>query len=200
MNQSKLSFRLLDNKFSVDKGQRSSKAARFNFWRTGWKSNYDRRSVSQSVLTSDSHLWSLARYLLLSDCCGFCRWGAFSDERTGLSFANTAGPRQRSHLGAESNRTLDHTLMFHISESPTWRARSPHFISPMNRVGQSYSNMKTIYKNSVCTWQETLHVYAAKASEQILFNEEYSVFVVRNLYTYYGQNISVSECISRFWI
>jgi hypothetical protein len=47
---------------------------------------YDRRSVGQSVLVSSPHLGLMTRFLLLSDHCGFLIWGAFSDERTGLSF------------------------------------------------------------------------------------------------------------------
>jgi hypothetical protein len=42
------------------------------------------------------HLGLTARFLLLSDNCGFVV-GALSDERMGMSFTTAAGPRQRSH-------------------------------------------------------------------------------------------------------
>jgi hypothetical protein len=38
----------------------------------------------------------MTRYLLLFDSYGLVFLGALSDERTGLSFAYAAGPRQRS--------------------------------------------------------------------------------------------------------
>jgi hypothetical protein len=59
---------------------------------------YDRRSVGQSVLMSRTYLGprphlyycqTVARELLMC--------GAFSDERTGVSFTTAVGPRQRSH-------------------------------------------------------------------------------------------------------
>jgi hypothetical protein len=36
--------------------------------------------------------------LVVSHIVGFLMWGAFSDERTGLSFTFAAGPRQRRHF------------------------------------------------------------------------------------------------------
>jgi hypothetical protein len=43
------------------------------------------------------HLKLNTRFLLLSDSYMFADVGALSDERTGLSFTISAGPRQRSH-------------------------------------------------------------------------------------------------------
>jgi hypothetical protein len=42
---------------------------------------------------------------------GLFMWGALSDERTGLSFTISAGPRQRIHYGSESCGTRDHILL-----------------------------------------------------------------------------------------
>jgi hypothetical protein len=54
------------------------------------------------------HLGHKTRFLLLS-VVGLFMWGALSDERTGLSFTITAGPRQRcgcnSQLAGCSNCT-----------------------------------------------------------------------------------------------
>jgi hypothetical protein len=53
-------------------------------------------------------------------------WGAFSDERTGLSFTIAAGPRQRNHFSDPSPTGL--MPMFYclrFETAPTWRARSP---------------------------------------------------------------------------
>jgi hypothetical protein len=41
-------------------------------------------------------------------------WGALSDERTGLSFAYAAGPRQVVFLGSESLGSRDHSLLSQI--------------------------------------------------------------------------------------
>jgi hypothetical protein len=61
-------------------------------------------------------------------------WGAFPDERTGLSFTTAAEPRQRSH----SRGTRDHILLSQIRDSPNLKGQVPVFISPRNRVAQLY--------------------------------------------------------------
>jgi hypothetical protein len=63
------------------------------------KSNlrYDRRSVGHSVLMSSPNFGLDTRFLLLSDTWRFVDMGRPFHKRTGLSFANAAGPRQRSH-------------------------------------------------------------------------------------------------------
>jgi hypothetical protein len=65
-------------------------------------------------------------------------WGAVSDERTGLPFTVSDGPRQCSH-----SRVLvpgDSWPYFTVSDSrlPNLEAQVPVFISPRNRVAQEY--------------------------------------------------------------
>jgi hypothetical protein len=66
-------------------------------------------SESESYVTTDgqptSLSWNKAPFLGLRPYLYYCLtvaglliWGALSDERTGLSFTNTAGPRLRSHF------------------------------------------------------------------------------------------------------
>jgi hypothetical protein len=66
-------------------------------WRSKSKLCYDRRSVGQSVLVW-STIWDLQpEFYYCQTLGGLLMWGAFSDERTGLSYTIAAGPRQRSH-------------------------------------------------------------------------------------------------------
>jgi hypothetical protein len=60
------------------------------------KSCYDRRSVGQSVLVSNTNLGLKTRYFFCLTLTGLLMWRALSDERTGLSFVYATGPRQRS--------------------------------------------------------------------------------------------------------
>jgi hypothetical protein len=63
--------------------------------------------------------------------------GVNCDERTGLSFATAAGPRQRI-LGSESRRTHDRISLSQIRDSPNLEDQVPVLISPRNRVAQLY--------------------------------------------------------------
>jgi hypothetical protein len=53
-------------------------------------------------------------------------WGAFSDERTGLSFTMAAGPRQHSHSWVRA--PWDLRPYFTVSDS-----RLPFLLPPMSR-------------------------------------------------------------------
>jgi hypothetical protein len=66
-------------------------------------------------------------------------WGAFSDEKTGLSFSFALGPGQRSHSRGPSPAGL--TIIFYsfkFKSSPTWKERSP-YVYPLGSDWPSYS-------------------------------------------------------------
>jgi hypothetical protein len=62
-----------------------------------WVLSYDWRSVGQSVLEWSTHLGLRPDFYYCQTIAGLLMWGALSDERMGLSFRITTGPRQRSH-------------------------------------------------------------------------------------------------------
>jgi hypothetical protein len=69
---------------------------------------------------------------------GLLLWGALSDERKDLPFTIAAGPRQLSHSRFEFDGTHDHILVSQIRDSPSLEGQVLVFISPRNRVAQSY--------------------------------------------------------------
>jgi hypothetical protein len=86
-------------------------------------------SLSQSQITTDgrsaSLSWNIAPICGLRPDSYYCQtlaglltWSALSDERTGLSFTNAAGPRQRIIFGSESRGTRDHILLSQIRDFP----------------------------------------------------------------------------------
>jgi hypothetical protein len=56
----------------------------------------------------------------------------------GLSFTVTAGPRQRSFSGPSPAGLMTAFYCLGLETPPTWRARSPYFISPRNRMARLY--------------------------------------------------------------
>jgi hypothetical protein len=56
--------------------------------------------------------------------------GALSDERTGLPYTIAAGPRHRSHSRVRFPRDSWPYFAVWFKTSPTWRTRSPPFMSP----------------------------------------------------------------------
>jgi hypothetical protein len=60
---------------------------------------------------------------------------ALSDERTGLSFTNAAGSRQRSHSEVRAPRDDDHILLSQMRDYPNLEPTSP-FMSLTKRVAQ----------------------------------------------------------------
>jgi hypothetical protein len=59
------------------------------------------------------------------------KWCTFSEERMGLSFTISAGPRQRSHSGVKSPAALMAIFCcLRFETSPTWRARFPYLYPP----------------------------------------------------------------------
>jgi hypothetical protein len=53
---------------------------------------------SASLSWNEAPIWSLQKnFHYCQTVVGLLMWGTLSDERTGLSFTISAGPRQRSH-------------------------------------------------------------------------------------------------------
>jgi hypothetical protein len=61
------------------------------------KACYDRRSVGQSVLGQVTIPGPYPYFYYCHTVVGLLNWGTLSDERMGLSFTISAGPRQRRH-------------------------------------------------------------------------------------------------------
>jgi hypothetical protein len=86
-------------------------------------------SESESYVTTDSQsaslscnkapIWGLrSDFYYCQTIAGLLVWGVLSDERTGLSFALTAGPRQRSQSWVQVPSDSDHTLVSQIRDFP----------------------------------------------------------------------------------
>jgi hypothetical protein len=69
---------------------------------------------------------------------GLLRWGALSDERTGMSFTIAPGLTSTVILGSKSCRIHDHILLSQIRHSPNLEGQVAVFVSPRNRVVQLY--------------------------------------------------------------
>jgi hypothetical protein len=76
-------------------------------------------------------------FITVKTVAGLLIWSALSDERTGLSLTNAAGPRQRI-LRSESRGTDDHILLPHIREFPNLEGQILVFTSHRNRMAQLY--------------------------------------------------------------
>jgi hypothetical protein len=72
---------------------------------------------SASLSWNKAPVWGLRPdFYFCQTVSGLLMWGAFSDERTGLSFTNAPGPRQRSHFRVQSRGTRDHILLSEIRD------------------------------------------------------------------------------------
>jgi hypothetical protein len=99
------------------------------------KSCYYRWSVDQSVLVSGPIGGPSSDFCYCQTVAGLLM-GAFSDERTDLSFTVASGPRQRSHSRPESRGINDHILLSEIRDFPNLEGQVIILISPRYRVTQ----------------------------------------------------------------
>jgi hypothetical protein len=102
------------------------------------KSCYDRRSVCQSVLMSSPIYGQRPAFCYRQTVAGLLTWGAFSDQRAGLSFTIAAGPRQRNNSRVRVPRD-------------SW----PYFIASVSRLPQPGGPGPCIYILDPLTQQET---------------------------------------------
>jgi hypothetical protein len=94
-----------------------------------------RRSVSQFVLRSRPICRKRPGFCYCQTVAGLMTWGAFSDERTGLSFIHAAGSCQRSHsqVWVPSNSRPYFTVSFFrlpFSSPPTTRRVTVEVFDP----------------------------------------------------------------------
>jgi hypothetical protein len=72
---------------------------------------------SASLSWNKALIWGLRLdFYYCQTIAGLLLWSALSDERTGLSFTNAAGPRPRSH--SQVRVPWDHILVSQIRDSP----------------------------------------------------------------------------------
>jgi hypothetical protein len=108
--------------------------------------NTANRSRVESYVTTDGQSVSLSwnkapslrsDFYYCQTVTGLLKWGALSDERTGLSFTTAAGPRQRSHSRARVPWDSWPHFTLRIETPSTWRARYP-YLHPQERLTQLY--------------------------------------------------------------
>jgi hypothetical protein len=94
-------------------------------------------TVRKYILVSSTLVGLATRYYFLSECCCLkfsvlFLWGALFDERTGLQFA------VQSHNG--TSRAESVTILYYlIWDSLNMEGQAPVFISPRNRVAQTFT-------------------------------------------------------------
>jgi hypothetical protein len=108
-------------------------------------------SGSESYITTDRHSpslsWNKAPIWCLRPDFYYCqtlacllKWGALSDERTGLSFTLYAGPRQRSHSRVRvpwdwrPYFTVSHSRLYFLLPPTTRRAMMEVFDPPPHGI------------------------------------------------------------------
>jgi hypothetical protein len=92
---------------------------------------YDRQSVGQSVLVSNTHLGLTNRFSLLSNNCGFVDMGSSLWRENGSAVYNFSwfSPAQ-SFLGPSPAGLVTIFYCLRFETPPTWRARSPYLCPP----------------------------------------------------------------------
>jgi hypothetical protein len=98
---------------------------------------------SASLSWRQAPIWDLRTdFYYCQTIASMLRWGALSDERTGLPFTIAAGLASAVILGPESCGTRDprdHILLSQIRDFPNLEGQVSVFISSRNRVAQLYS-------------------------------------------------------------
>jgi hypothetical protein len=97
------------------------------------ESHFTTDGQSASLSWNKAPIWGLGSdFYYCQTIAGLLMWGALSDERTGLSFTITAGPRQRSHFRVWDSRPYftvwNSTLRF--SSPPTTRRATVEVFVP----------------------------------------------------------------------
>jgi hypothetical protein len=113
----------------------------------------EQRTVSRPVcLGVKFRLRRKTKCLLLSDTVvDLLMWGALSQERTGLSFTISAGPRKRSHSRVLFPQDY-HILLPLIRNFPNLEDKDPVVLSPRNMMTHL-----TPYRTAPFLWPPTTH-------------------------------------------
>jgi hypothetical protein len=93
---------------------------------------------SASLSYCQAPIWGLRPdFYYCQTIAGLLMWHVLSDERTGLPFTITAGPRQRSHSWVRVE-TRDHILLSQIRDYPNLEGQVRVFIYPRSRVAPKH--------------------------------------------------------------
>jgi hypothetical protein len=100
-----------------------------------------RQTVSRPVYLAINPIWCpWPDFSYCQTVAGFM-WGFLSEQRTGLSFTISPGPRQRSHSRVRVPRDTYHILLSQIRDSLNLESQVPLFISHRNRVAQALGSL-----------------------------------------------------------
>jgi hypothetical protein len=133
---------------------------------------YDRRSISQYVLASSTHLGLTTRFLLLSDSCGFVHVGAVSD----VYNCCWSSPAQSfSGLSPAGLVTLFYCLRFKTSS--TRRAWSPYLYPPGTGWPSSTPRHRVPFSSPPTTRRARVEVFQAASTRAPTFLSPYIEYV-----------------------
>jgi hypothetical protein len=154
---------------------------------------YDRQSVGQSVLVTNTHLGLTSRSLLLSDSCGFVDVGRSLWQENGSAVYNYCwfSPAQ-SFLGPSPAGpvTIFHCLRFEVY--PTWRAWSP-YLYPLGTRWSSYTPRHWVpFLSPPMTYSTMVEVFEPATTE--LLRTEFKPLKSKSK-LYYEQRFSRPICL-----
>jgi hypothetical protein len=132
---------------------------------------YDRRSVGQSVLVSNTHLGPKTTFLLLSDSCEFLLYGTPSLTRGRVYRLQLLLDLASAVILASESRPY-----FTVSDS---RLPQPGGLGPRIYIPQKHGGpaiLKILNKKLVRTSKETHHISVREANLLMLFRETISVY------------------------